>query len=193
MASDSASASLADAQPSTLPFNPADLVKMRVSPARFAKMCGVSRQSVSKWVKNGWIRPGPDGLLDPVAASRQYMDHVDPARMRARVFRGASASIEDMRARIQSLEAEVAATRAAVEAQCTDDFARRICSFSGAIITRFDEFLEAQRAGNGEEWLDALEGREVWRLDDAALREMQADLDDDSRETADDDDGECTP
>ena len=97
-----------DAHSSTLPFNPADLVAMRVTPAKLAEMCNVSRQAVSKWFKNGWVTLGPDGLVDPKVAIRQYMDCVDPAKMRVRVLREATASIPELRARIQSLEAEVA-------------------------------------------------------------------------------------
>lgn len=169
------------AHSSTLPFDPADLMKVRVSPARFAEICGVSRQSVSKWIKSGWVTIGPDGLLDPAVASRQYMDCVNPTKMRARVFKDTMATIPELRARIQSLEAEVAGMRQAVTNQCRDDFAKRIRAFCDAILSRFDELQAARAAGNADEWINLLEARVIWDFDDESLEEMRADFND-SRE-----------
>ena len=168
---------------STLPFDPAELMSMRVTPAQLADMCNVTRQSVSKWIKNGWVSVGPDGLVDPKVAIRQYMDCVNPAKMRVRVLKDATASIPELRARIQSLEAELAATRQAVTYGCADDFAVRLCAFTNAILEQFDELQVAHAAGTASEWLDLLEGREVWQLSDADLLELEADSDD-SRETS---------
>lgn len=170
------------AHSSTLPFNPAELMEIRVSPAQLAEMCNVTRQSVSKWVRNGWVKLGPDGLVNPKAAIRQYMDCVDPARMRVRLVKDATASIPELRARIQSLEAKAVAVEAAVRNQCEDDFARRVYAYSAAIVDRFEELQAAFASGAAHEWLDLLEAREIWRFDDDQLREL-ADEYEDSRET----------
>src|SRR5690606_31566623 len=113
----------------------------------------------------------------------QYMDCVNPAKMRVRVLRDATASIPDLRARIQSLEAEAAATKEATRNQCEDDFAQRIATFSDAILERFQELQAAVSAGTACEWLGLLEGRLFWRFDDERMRDLQACYDD-SRETS---------
>ena len=115
-----------------MPFDPADLVKMRVTPSRFATMCSVSRQSVSKWIKKGWVTLGPDGLLDPVEATRQYLRHVDPSRMKARIFKGATATHAQLRARIQSLEAALA------DAVPSEELAKRLDRLVDQILDVFD-------------------------------------------------------
>ncbi|MEN1925171.1 hypothetical protein [Luteimonas qiangzhengi] len=132
MATDSTRSGHGSGQSSTLPFDPADLVKMRVTPARFATMCSVSRQAVSKWIKKGWVTLGPDGLLDPAIATRQYLDHVDPARMQARILKGATATHAELRARIQSLEA------AAANAVPKEELAKRLDRLVAMIIDAFD-------------------------------------------------------
>lgn len=86
-----------------LPFNPQDLVAMRVRPAQFARMCEVSKQSVSDWIRRGVISLGPDGLLDPVVASRQVFERTDPARLRARVFKGLARDVPELREQVREL------------------------------------------------------------------------------------------
>lgn len=132
MATDSTPDRGTGGQPSTLPFDPADLVKMRVTPARFATMCGVSRQAVSKWIKKGWVTLGPDGLLDPAVATRQYLRHVDPARAKARILKGATATHAELRARIQSLEAAVA------DAVPSEELAKRLDAMIDAALDALD-------------------------------------------------------
>ena len=119
-------------QPSTLPFNPADLVKMRVTPAQFATMCSVSRQAVSKWIKKGWVTLGPDGLLDPAVATRQYLRNVDPARAKARILKDATATHAELRARIQSLEAAVA------DAVPSEELAKRLDAMIEGAVAALD-------------------------------------------------------
>ena len=42
----------------------------RVTQAEFARLCGVNRSTVSRWLQNGRIDADPSGLLDPIAAQR---------------------------------------------------------------------------------------------------------------------------
>lgn len=124
-------------------FDPGSLLQLRVRPADFARMCGVSRQAVSQWVKRGVITLGPDGKLDPVAAGRQVLLATDPARLRARVFRDTARDIDELRAQVRTLRAERDQARAEVDALRgsigrvllhTDDLAVRLAALADAIV-----------------------------------------------------------
>lgn len=103
---------------SALPFDPADLAQaLRVNQATFARMCGVSRQTVSVWVRTGKIQTTyPDGTLDPARAAREVIRNTDPARLRAKVFKVATEDAQSLRVRVASLERELAAARAYIAA-----------------------------------------------------------------------------
>ena len=94
-----------------LPFDPADLAQgVRVNQADFSRMCGVSRQTVSQWVKLGKIQAVyPDGSLDPFQAARDVIRNTDPARLRAKVFKVATEDAQALRARVAELERRLAA------------------------------------------------------------------------------------
>lgn len=80
----------------SLSFDPESLAQgIRVRPAQFARMCGVSRQTVSQWVKRGLVTLFPDGTLDPSVAAKRVIQNTDPARLRARIFKDATKSVED--------------------------------------------------------------------------------------------------
>jgi hypothetical protein len=98
---------------STLPFDPESLTQgIRVRPATFAKMCQVSKQCVSQWIKCGKITLYPDGTLDPAKAARQVIDNSHPGRLRARVFKAAVDDVGALRRYIAALERDLAAARA---------------------------------------------------------------------------------
>lgn len=110
-------AGLASTSPA-LPFDPADLAQgVRVNQADFARMCGVSRQTVSQWVKRGTIKHTyPDGTLDPARAAREVIRNTDPARLRAKVFKVATEDAQALRVRVASLEKELATASAYIAA-----------------------------------------------------------------------------
>lgn len=144
---------------STLPFDPAQLMGMRVRPAQFAKMCGVSKQAVSQWIQRGTITLLPDGTLDPVKASRQVVDNSDPTRLRARIFKTAMQSRDDLTERIKQLESKVDALKEklrAVRTRARDDEAARVARFCSAIEDHFEGLVRAERAGELEAQLDDL-------------------------------------
>ncbi len=92
-----------------LPFDPAELTEnIRVRPAHFARMCKVSRQTVSQWIKSGKISLYPDGTLDPAKAASAIVTKTDPTRLRAKVFRLAVDDAAALRKRIAVIEAELA-------------------------------------------------------------------------------------
>ena len=126
----------------TLPFDPADLVRgIRVRPAQFARMCGVSRQAVSQWIKAGKVLLYPDGTLDPAVAARRVIECTDPARMRAKVFRVISDDAATMRGRINQLEVDMS------EAQRLADYHKKFADDTQFEYDTFRELLEA-RAGD---------------------------------------------
>ena len=92
------------ARRSTLPFDMADMIAVRLLPAQFARMVGVSKQSVSKWIRAGKVTLGPDGRLDPVAGIQEVLNNTAPTRLRARVFRQAMQGADAMRAEIRALQ-----------------------------------------------------------------------------------------
>lgn len=81
-----------------LPFAEGELLSVRLRPAEFARACGVSKQCVSKWVRNGKVTLGADGRFDPNQAMRQLLRTTDPGRIRARFLRAAVADIDALRA-----------------------------------------------------------------------------------------------
>jgi len=88
-----------------LPFDIESLDQgVRVNQATFARMCGVTRQTVNQWVKQGKITLFPDGTLDPKRAAQSVFDNTDPARMRAKVFQ---IDIDDSTEKIRDLHAQM--------------------------------------------------------------------------------------
>lgn len=145
--------------PSTLPFDPADLAAMRVLPAEFARMVGVSKQSVSKWIKNGTVTLGPDGRLDPRRAQREYMNNTHPARVRARTLKQGTEELDELRAklraaseRIQWLEREVDAATFRAEADADTRLNRLLVD----LRNRLPEAMQAHASGQWERWADEL-------------------------------------
>lgn len=156
---------LENLRPSTLPFDPADLVAMRVKPAQFARMAGVTKQAVSMWIKEGKVSLGPDGLLDPVVASRQVFERTDPARLRARVFRDAVAPYADLQKRVRELEEERAAWLAWRHLYLhQDEIYERLGALQNALSFEFDRLVEANIDDRLDEALDTLVCLHFWRL-----------------------------
>jgi len=188
-AKNSASGELLDPRPQLLPFDPAELLAIRVRPSQFASMCSVSRQTVSQWARKGWIALGPDGLVDPVAATRQLLKRADPARVRARIFREATATHGQLRARIRALEVELASEReratwseAAARNGEADAAARRIELFMAALASRFAEGRAAHDAGTLPAWIDELAAVAYYGQDLADYRAALVDEADDGED-----------
>lgn len=105
-----------DKGPLSLSFDPATLTQgIRVKPAQFARMCNVSRQTVSRWVKRGLVHLYPDGLLDPAASSRRVIEKTDPARLRARIFKDALKGLDEWKAEAKALASDLAAAEKKTE------------------------------------------------------------------------------
>jgi hypothetical protein len=109
-----------DAPQSHLPFDPAQLTKLRVTQAELARMFGVSRECVSQWVKKGVVVAGPDGRIDPHRAVSDVMKKTDPARLRAKIFKQTGDAEAQLRARVVELESQLAGTDAPTPGDASD-------------------------------------------------------------------------
>lgn len=105
-------ASIANKAQSPLPFDERDLLAVRLLPAEFSRVVGVSKQTVSRWIRDEKVTLGADGRLDPTKAFRQLLRTGNPGRIRARLVRQAFADMADLRAqaaRANELALQVAA------------------------------------------------------------------------------------
>lgn len=103
----------AQASLSGLPDAP-ELLKIRIQPSQFARALGVSKQSVSRWARDGWITLGADGRLDPTVAIGQLLRRCDPGRLRARWLRQAIGEVQDLRDNLADAEDRATTAEAAL-------------------------------------------------------------------------------
>ena len=170
-----------------LPFDPQELVAMRVRPAQFSRMCGVSRQAVSDWIKRGVISLGPDGLLDPVTASRQVFERTDPARLRARVFKDLARDVPELREQVRELRDALKQARAERDQLAADlaqamrlrlhpdDIAVRLSDLLTGIADQWPALASSAEAGDLPEDLERLACRLFHRFSDADMAEAFGD------------------
>ncbi|MGE0208541.1 MAG: hypothetical protein AB7S42_05305 [Lysobacteraceae bacterium] len=177
-----------------LPFDVVQTLKagIRVNQAEFARMVGVSKNAVNKWVQSGLITLGPDGKVNPQEAARQLMDRADPARLRAPLLRKVLETTSDAQARAEKLAREVTSLRAAItglesdlEAERAfrrdtcfheDDLAKRENALATALEAEFDQLVTEHAAGRLDIALAVLFGRHLWQLDEGDLAAMRADM-----------------
>lgn len=159
-----------------LPDHP-ELLRVRVTQAQFARALDVSKQSVTRWVRDGWVTPGADGRLDPVVAIGQLLRRCDPGRLRARWLRQAVGEVQQLReiaaaaeTRAASLDAELTAARARV--------ARLECLLDGF----YENLLTLAPADGADAWraqVDAQFDAAARHCDDPdGLGELLAELED---------------
>lgn len=91
-----------------------ELLRVRIQPAQFARALNVSKQSVSRWVRDGWITLGADGRLDPAVAIGQLLRRCDPGRLRARWLRQAVGEVQDLRDNLANAEDRATTAEAAL-------------------------------------------------------------------------------
>ncbi len=173
-----------------LPFDPQQLVAMRVRPAQFARLCQVSRQAVSDWIKRGVISLGPDGLLDPVTASRQVFERTDPARLRARVFKDIARDVPELREQVRELRQALKQARAERDQIAgaldealrlrlhPDDIAARMHDLLTGIADQWPALASSAEAGDLPDDLDRLACRLFHRFSDADMAEAFGDDED---------------
>ncbi|MBK8286310.1 MAG: hypothetical protein IPK97_16335 [Ahniella sp.] len=169
-----------------LPFDPAQALRagLRVRQCDFARLIGVSKAAVSGYIRRGLIdRPGPDGRLDPVAASAQLLKRGDPVRLRAPLLRRAAESVADaqgradtMSAHVDRLTAELESEREFRQARCLvdDELCRRLDLLQAELIAGFDRLAEARAVGRLFVELQCMIGAHVWQLPDSELTEFRS-------------------
>lgn len=181
------------ARASTLPFDLADMIAVRLLPAQFARVVGVSKQSVSKWIRTGKVTLGPDGRLDPVKAIQEVLKNTAPTRLRARIFRQAMEGADAMRIEIRALqrkvagleqdlaakhrecgliEAEAKRQASAAENAARNEARRVLFAYRREFVRRFDQLALARQHGwESLMWaLSELESAAVPELSAAGLR-----------------------
>lgn len=130
-------------------FAPAEVAALgiRVKPADFARLCGVSRQAVFQWIRAGKISLLPGRLIDPGKAIRELLANGDPNRMRAWLFRHAD-DVAPLRERIAGLETELGQARRRIAhldallregERIEDTFIKRIVGTAPALRAADDE------------------------------------------------------
>jgi DNA-binding transcriptional regulator YdaS (Cro superfamily) len=93
-----------------------ELLKVRIIPAEFARLLGVSKQTVSQWIKKGHVSINPlDGRLDVTTAVQQVLRNTDPGRLRARVLRQAVEDVQSLRRTAAEADERVAAVQAQLD------------------------------------------------------------------------------
>lgn len=89
-------------------------MRVRVKPAEFSRMLGVSKQCVSRWIAAGKLSINPvDGRLDVQTAVQQVLRNTDPGRLRARVLRQAVEDVQGLRLALAAAEDRAARAEAA--------------------------------------------------------------------------------
>lgn len=165
------------ARRSTLPFNLADMIAVRLLPAQFARVLGVSKQAVSKWIHAGKVTLGPDGRLDPAKAIQEVLKNTAPTRLRARIFRQAMegdamrVELRALQRKAAGLEQELAASErahglavaavarrdaaaanavAAAKAAADADARQLLTAFRRALVVRFEQVAVERAKGYAE-------------------------------------------
>lgn len=142
-------------RPSTLPFDPAEVMGIRVRPADLARIWEVSKQAVSVWIKKGIISTYPDGSIDPKKAMKEYLANTDGSRMRANFMRTVSSEVDDLRAANQGMAATLERTHEALQRSLV------LLAEQSAWLEKFsalvDELGEQQRAASAEQWADLVQ------------------------------------
>lgn len=156
--------------------NHKELLAIRVRPAEFARMLGVSKQTVSTWIQQGKVTINVlDGLLDVRRAIQDVLRNTSPGRLRSRVLRQAVTDALELRANLARAEdrAEIA-EKALLEATRTIAHLERWTADGDSHLVHFHALLienaETLRASPPEAWEQTIDG-----LIDAAWDAVDAD------------------
>lgn len=155
-----------------------ELLRVRILPAQFARAMGVSKQSVSRWVHDGWVTLAADGRLDPTVAIGQLLRRCDPGRLRARWLRQAVTEVQALREgaasadeRVAAVEADLAGAKlqALREARLADKLA---CTLDRLFELLLEREGAMRATSDSSEWRDLVE-----HLDAVATAACDDDLD----------------
>jgi hypothetical protein len=80
---------------------------LRVRPATFARMLGVSRAAVHAAIRDKRVTLGKDGRLNPHTAADQWARNTNPRRVRQVIGRSVSGSVDALAAELERTRAEL--------------------------------------------------------------------------------------
>lgn len=163
-----------------------ELLRVRILPAQFARALGVSKQSTTRWVRDGWVTLGADGRLDPVVAIGQLLRRCDPGRLRARWLRQAVTEVQELREAAALADERVSAVEADRDAKLAEA-QRRIehlqsyaedgdCMFDRLLALLIESELSLRATADSDEWR-ALVDRIETAAADACADDDLGDLD----------------
>lgn len=145
-------------------MNHKELLAIRVRPAEFARMLGVSKQTVSTWIRDGKVTINAlDGLLDVRRAIQDVLRNTSPGRLRSRVLRQAVTDAMELRENLARAEDRAEIAEAALQKaqsdiafwqKWADDSDRAEEIFKTLIV----EQSERLRAAPADEWPAILGG-----------------------------------
>ncbi|MBD3619660.1 MAG: hypothetical protein HUJ28_09320 [Chromatiales bacterium] len=165
---------------------PAGDTRVRVLPAELARIFGVSRQTVSRWVKNGKVTLHADGRVNPSEAARQILARSDPRRLRARLLKPLLDDVGSLREQLGSLRDQLEGEGArADKAERELEKAKASEGFFMALADNLDVIV-----GEREAELRATNGSDEWRelldqlYEEASERAEKAPSDLDGMESA---------
>lgn len=97
--------------------NHKELLRLRIRPAEFARLLGVSKQCVSIWIRQGKIgQPNHlDGRIDVQRSIQDVLRNTSPGRMRTRVLRQAVTDALELRENLARAEDRAEVAEAAVQ------------------------------------------------------------------------------
>lgn len=138
------------------------LLTIRVRPAEFARLLGVSKQTVSTWIRDGKVTINAlDGLLDVRRAIQDVLRNTSPGRLRSRVLRQAVTDALELRENLARAEDRAEIAEAALrEATRTIAHLERWTADGDAHADTFRALLiehaETLRAAPTEAWAETL-------------------------------------
>lgn len=143
--------------------NHKELLRLRVRPAEFARLLGVSKQCVSIWIREGKIgQPNQlDGRIDVQRSIQDVLRNTSPGRLRSRVLKQAVSDALELRENLARVEDRAEIAEAALrDAKESLDYLERWIADGDAHASAFHALLieqaETLRAVPPEAWAQTL-------------------------------------
>lgn len=164
-----------------------ELLRLRIRPAEFARLLGVSKQCVSYWIRDGKIgQPNHlDGRIDVQRSIQDVLRNTSPGRLRSRVLRQAVTDALELRENLARAEDRAEIAEAALrDAKESLDGLERWSADGDAHADAFRALLikqsETLRAAPPEAWAQILDdiSDAAWDVVDVAKGLEPADLSD---------------
>lgn len=137
-----------------------DESKIKMKPAEFARLIGVSKQAVSVWIKDGKIDIFPNGYLNPDKAIKQLLKNTNPAKLRSRALMPLIKQVKELTIKNKQKEFDLIDLRESVEFLTSAN--EELLKVIGAIPMRLDNELDQLKKHDSEKvikatclWLEA--------------------------------------